>query len=348
MPRTWLETATRSFNSAVSWPRQQRQLFYTTMAGQLEAGVATGQAVANLGRSGGFPKPTVKAMDGMGEDLSRGRTFWQALDGTRSVPDDEVGVVRVAEQSGALAEGLRDLAREGTAKLGIGRSVLAPNAYYLVAFVAAVFGVAQLDELMEAGALAPEALAANDAYRLSRAINVYGPALGLVLAASTVGVMVARSRWRGALRRVLLVFDWEYRARLTLQFAEHAARLYARGATHTDVLDAFESAYGRAGYRRWAVREARREHVDGGIAIETAIKDRLVSAGVAGLVASMVPGGDRNRYAGAWASVAESRRELLKAAFARVANMVKLGAVAALGGAMSVVLPGMYAAYTTV
>lgn len=348
MPRTWLETATRSFNSAVNWPRQQRALFYTTMAGQLEAGVATPVAVANLGQSGGFQKATVKAMRGMGEDLARGRTFWEALDGTRAAPDDEIGLVRVAEQAGVLAEGLRDLAREGAAKLGIARSVLVPNAYYLVAFVAAAFGIAQLDELMEAGALVPEELAGNDAYRLSRAVSVYGPAAALAVAGAAVGVMALRSRLRGAARLLLTVFDWEYRARMGLQFAEHSARLYARGATHTDVLDAYEAAYGRSGYRRWAVREARREHVDGGIAIETAIKDRLVPAGVAGLVASMVPGGDRNRYAAAWASVAEFRRELLKAAFARVSNMVRLGTVAVLGGTMGVVLPGMYAAYTTV
>ena len=61
----------------------------------------------------------------------------------------------MAEQTGVLAGGLRDLAREATTKLGIARSVLAPNAHYLVALVAAVFGIAQLDELMEAGALVP-------------------------------------------------------------------------------------------------------------------------------------------------------------------------------------------------
>lgn len=348
MQRTWLQTTTRSFNSAVSWPRQQRQLFYTTLAGQLDAGVATSTAVRNLGRSGGFPKATLKAMDGMREEMARGRTFWQALDGTRSVPDDEVGVVRVAEQTGVLAGGLRDLAREATTKLGIARSVLLPNAYYLVALVAAVFGVAQLDELMTAGALVPEALETNGAFRLSRLVSGYGPGVGIGAASLALGVMAARARWTGWHRVLLLVFDWEYRARVTVQFAEHAARLYARGGTHTDVLDAYESAYGRSGFRRWAVREARREHVDGGIAIEAAIKGRLVSPGVAGLVASMVPGGDRNTYAGAWASVAESRRELLRAAFARVSNMVKLGTVAVLGGAMSVVVPGMYAAYTTV
>ena len=348
MPRTWLQATTRSFNSAVNWPRQQRQLFYTTMAGQLEAGVAAAAAVRNLGRSGGFPKATLKTMAAMAAELERGRTFWQALDATRSAPDDEVGVVRVAEQTGVLADGLRDLAREAASKLGIARSVLAPNAYYLVALTAAVFGVAQLDELMEAGALVPEALETNDAYRLSRWIGDYGPGFGIAAAGLSAGVMAARSRWKGWQRALLLVFDWEYRARMTVQFAEHAARLYARGGTHTEVLDAYESAYGRSGYRRWAVTEARREHVDGGIAIETAIKGRLVTAGVAGLVASMVPGGDRNRYAGAWASVAESRRELLRAAFARVSNMVKLGTVAVLGGAMSVVVPGMYAAYTAV
>ena len=348
MQRTWLQTTTRSFNSAVSWPRLQRQLFYTTMAGQLEAGVATSTAVRNLGQSGGFPKATLKAMRGMSEELERGRTFWQALDSTQSVPDDEVGVVRVAEQTGVLADGLRDLAREAASKLGIARSVLAPNSYYLVALLAAVFGVGQLDELMEAGALVPEALETNRAYRLSRLVSGFGPALGIGAAGIALGVMAARARWRGWHRVLLLVFDWEYRARMTVQFAEHAARLYARGGTHTDVLDAYESAYGRSGFRRWAVTQARREHVDDGIAIETAIKGRLVSPGVAGLVASMVPGGDRNRYAGAWASVAESRRELLRAAFARVSNMVKLGTVAVLGGAMSVVVPGMYAAYTAV
>ena len=348
MQRTWLQATTRSFNSAVSWPRQQRQLFYTTMAGQLEAGVATLTAVRNLGRSGGFPKATLKAMNEMSEELAQGRTFWQALDGTQSVPDDEVGVVRVAEQTGVLAGGLRDLAREATTKLGIARSVLAPNAYYLVALVAAVFGIAQLDELMEAGALVPEALEENAAYRLSRLVSRYGLGLGMGAGCLALGVMTARVSWIGWRRALLIVFDWEYRARMTVQFAEHAARLYGRGGTHTDVLDAYESAYGRSGFRRWAVTQARREHVDRGIAIETAIKGRLVPPGVAGLVASMVPGGDRNRYARAWASVAESRREMLRAVFARVSNMVKLGTIAVLGGAMSVVVPGIYAAYTAV
>ena len=348
MPRTWLQAATRSFNSAVNWPRQQRRLFYTTMAGQLEAGVATSTAVRNLARSGGFQKATSKVMGQMSAELAQGRTFWQALDATQAVPADEIGVVRVAEQSAVLSEGLRDLAREATSKLGIARSVLAPNAYYLVALVAALFGLAQLAELMEAGALVPEVLEDNDAYRLSRLVSGYGPGIGGAAGGLVLAVMVARARWTGWQRVLLLVFDWEYRARVTIQFAEHAARLYARGGTHTDVLDAYKSAYGHSGYRQWAVTEARREHVDGGVSIETAIKGRLVSAGVASLVASMVPGGDRNRYAGAWASIAESRRELLRAAFARVSNMVKLGTVAVLGGAMSVVVPGMYAAYTTV
>ena len=39
---------------------------------------------------------------------------------------------------------------------------------------------------------------------------------------------------------------------------------------------------------------------------------------------------------------------MLRAVFARVSNMVKLGTIAVLGGAMSVVVPGIYAAYTAV
>ena len=348
MLRILTETTTSWLNSVLRWPPQRRRLFYLTFAGQLEAGVAAGAALTNLVDAAAFDKATTEAARSMRDDVSRGRAVWQALDATRSAPADEVGLVRVAEGAGLLAEGLRDLARLHDAKLGIARCVIGPNAYYLGAFAAALVGIAQLDELLMAAAVSPEGLADNAAYELSRAVSHYGPAAVVGIAVLAVLIGLGRARWIGGARVLLGFFDREHRARVGLQFAEHAARLYGRGATHADVLQAFEDAYARRGFKLWAVAEARRDHVQGGVAIEAAIRGRLVAPRVAGLLAGMVPGGDRKLYPRAWATIAETERALLEARFSTASNIVRFGTIALLGGLMSIVVPGMYSAYTVI
>ena len=348
MLRILTETTSKWLNSVLRWPSRRRRLFYLVFAGQLEAGVAASTALGNLVDSVAFDTPTVDAARSMRDDVTRGLPVWQALEATGSAPPDEVGLARVAEGAGLLAEGLRDLAGMSNARIGIVRSILGPNAYYLGAFVVALVGIAHLDDLLMTAALSPQSLDQNSAYRLSRAINDYG--LGAFLGIALLAAWVMFGRWHctGRVRRLLGFFDAEHRARVGLQFAEHAARLYGRGATHVDVLQAFEDAYGRGGFKLWAIREARREHVEGGMAIEAAIKGRLVAPRVAGLLAGMIPGGDRSLYPRAWATIAETERVLLEARFSTASNLVRLGTIAVLGGLMSIVVPGMYSAYTVV
>lgn len=347
MTPRWFEATAIWWRCAVSFPRSRRRVFYQLAAAQLRGGVAPSAAFAAMAAELSLDRASGAAARRVAAAVGEGRGVWEGLVRTRSVPADEVGVVRVAEGAGDLAGGFEELAAEASGRLGILRSVLGPNTYYLAALGVGVFGVTHLGDLMEAGSPDPAALAANGAYRLSRALSAWAPAGAVFVAAGAATVVAGRRFWRGRARLALGFFDAEHRARIALRFAEMAARLYRRGASHGAVLRAYEEAYAGSGFTAWAARSARRD-LDAGMEVEAALRGRLVTPGIAEIVTVMVPGGDPALYAGAWAEVAEIQRTLLSARYAAAANAVRIGALALIGGMIAVVVPGMYAAYTVV
>ena len=278
--------------------------------------------------------------------LSTRAVWWPtALSRTRSVPLDEVGLVRVAERLGTMVDAFEDLGRARSARLRIARNVLAPNGYYLVSLAIAVAGAMQLEDML-GSVLGHDVLAENGAYMLSRWLNDWAPlGIGAVLAVAA-GVLAGRQWWHGRARRLLWFFDVEHRARVALQFAEFAARLYGRGATHADVLDAYADAHAHGGFVRWAIREVRRDHVDAGMSIEDALAGRLVPEWLAGVLSAMVPGGRRDLYPGAWEALGKMQRSLLEARLRTASAMVRAVAIGAIGLLIAVVVPGIYSAYT--
>ena len=348
MSGTWIETIATWFRCAFSFPPARRQLFYRLVAAQLRGGVAAPAAFLGLARALTVDRASAGIARAVATSIRDGKAVWEGLAETGSVPADELGIVRVSEASGTLAEGLESLAAAAASGLSITRSVIAPNAYYLVVLAAGLFGVGELEELLAAGFLDADGLEENGAYRLSAAVNDYGPWLGAVGLAAAVTVTIGRRGWHGVARRALGPFDGEHRSRVALRFAELAARLYRQGASHPEVLRAYEEAHGRGGYARWAVREARRDHAEAGVAIERALRGRLVTEGMAELLGAMVPGGDRGLYPRAWNELAGIQRTMLEARYKAAANLLRVILLVLLGGIVGIVVPGIYAAYTVI
>ena len=320
-------------------------MFYRLVAAQLRGGVAVRRALATLATSARLDAVSTGVARTVGAAVEEGHLVADGLAETRSAPIAEIGLIRVAERSGTLADALEELGRRRAKGLGIARNVLAPNGYYLVALIVAVFGTMQLEDMLGT-VLGHDALASNGAYVLSRRLNDWAPPGMVVVAAAAVGVVAARRRWHGRARRLLWFFDAEHRARLGLQFAEFAARLYSRGATHSEVLDAYADAYATTAFVRWAVREARRDHVEAGMPIEDALAGRLVPEWLAGVLAAMVPGGRRDLYPGAWDAVGTMQRSLLEARLRTVSAFLRAAAIGSIGLLVAVVVPGIYTAYT--
>ncbi len=343
--RTWKVAAATWLNCAFRFPRARREVFYRLLAAQLRGGVALPAALDTLGGSAGLDTYSTRVARVVGTIVGQGKVMAEGLAATRSVPAAEIGFLRIAERSGTMVGALEDLGRRSGSRLGIARNVLAPNSYYLLALVVAVAGTMQLEDLLGA-VLGQDVLAANDAYLLSRALNDWvQPGIVAVLGL-LAGVLAGRRFWRGRARRLLWVFDTEHRARLALQFAEFATRLYHRGATHAEVLQAYEEAYADRGFARWAVREVQRDHIDAGLAIEDALAGRLVPEWLAGVLAAMVPGGRRDLYPDAWDALGSMQRSLLESGLGTASAIVRAGAIGTIGILVAVVVPGIYTAYS--
>lgn len=343
--RTWKDALSTWLNCAIRFPQSRRVVFYRLVAAQLRGGVAVRRALDTLGTSARLDAVSTGVAKRVGAAVEEGRLMAEGLAATRSVPLAEIGQIRVAERSGTMVSALEDLGQGRAKRLGIARNVLAPNSYYLVALLVAVAGTMQLEGMLGA-VLGHDVLASNRAYALSRRLNDWVPVGSGALAVAAVGVVAGRRYCHGRARRLLWFFDAEHRARLAIQFADFAARLYNRGATHPEVLDAYEEAYAHGGFAQWAVREARRDHVDAGMSIEDALAGRLVPEWLAGVLSAMVPGGRRDLYPGAWDALGTMQRSLLEARLGTAAVFVRGAAIGTVGILVAEVVPGIYTAYT--
>ena len=327
-------------------PRDQRELMYQTMAAQLRAGVPAETAFETLATGVELsPQVTVVAR-AAARAAADGRGVVDGLAETLCVPHADLGVLRVAERTATLEEAFVDLNAAQAEGLGIMSRVVAPNAYYLVLLTLALAGTTQVTGLLAVVGEYTD-LEGNNAYALSAAVNAYLGPVCAVAAAMVAVVLGGRGRLTGFSRRVLLVFDAEYRAQVAIRFCDFAARLYARGASHSEVLDAVEDALGGGGFVQKAIADARRDHVAAGMAFEDAIAGRLLSPALASVLKGMVPGGERRLYPGAFRAIAEIQRAMLRRRLGAAASAVRTLAAGAVGVMIAILVPGIYAAFSS-
>ena len=329
---------------AFEFPREQRGLFYRILRAQLGAGVAPATACETLAERVRVSK-RMSLVAAAGARAARdGRGVVEGLGGTLCFPAEDVGVLRIAERAAALEQALADLENAQAERLGIASQVLGPNSYFLAMLGVAVFGGSQVADLLSVvGDQA--ALAANEAYMLSVGIRTYGPPFGIVVGAAAALVAFGRLRWQGRVRRLLWAFDGVYRAQTGIRFADFAARLYDRGASHPAVLDAVQEAFGRGGFLGRGVDRARRD-LAAGMAFEDAVAGRLLTRELAEILKGLVPGGDMRLYPAGMRAVAAMQRALLRRQLGVGRTAVRTAALAAVGMFVAVMAPGIYSAFS--
>lgn len=323
----------------VRFPSRQRGLFYDILATQLGSGIAVGEAcatVAEVGVSAQMARVARAAADAEAE----GRGAVEGLADSGCLPVTDVRLLRVAERSASLGEALRDLRSAQAGRLGVLATVIVPNTYPLAMLAVALVGGSLVADFV-ATAVGEEEMAGNRAVELSRAIKEYGPPVAFVAAGMLALGAVGLTRWRGPHRRLLGVFDGVYRTQVGIAFAGLAARLTERGAGDVEVLDAAEEAFGRRGYTGSGIALVRRD-VEGGVAMENALAERLLTSEYAAVLKALVPRGERELYPRGYRAVADVQTSVLRGqlnAAAGTLRMVALGGAAVL---IMVMVPGIY------
>ena len=329
---------------AFEFPRDQRGLFYQIMRAQLGAGVAPATACETVAEGVRVSKRMTMVAEAGARAARDGRGVVEGLSGTLCFPAEDVGIMRIAERAAALEGALADLETAQTERLGILSQVVVPNAYFLVMLgIGLGFGAQVAGLLSVVGDQA--ALEANDAYVISVAIGTYGPPIGVVFGTAAAIVAFGRLRWQGRIRRLLWAFDGVYRAQTGIRFADFAAGLYERGASHPAVLDAVQEAFGRGGFVGRSVDRARRD-LAGGMGFEDAVAGRLLTRDFTEILKGLVPGGDMRLYPDGMRAVGAMQRALLKRQLGIGRAAVRTVALGGCGGLIAFMAPGIYSAFS--
>ena len=334
--KRWLMTTFR-------FDREQRALLYQTMAAQLAAGVSAQAAFETLARTLRLSPELTRTAQSAAQAGMEGRGVTDGL--AKTLPPDELGVLRIAERNNTLAEAFGLLQQRSDERLNLAAKVLLPNLYYLIMLTVLGFFATQAEDLL--GVMGdPALLQRNPAYALSRWVNALWPPALAVLLGAAIMVIYGRSQWLDPWRRCLGVFDSDYRYRLGLRFCDFAAGLYAQGATHTEVLTATRDAHGQDRYVRWAVDAARRAHIEDGLAIEDALAGRLLPGRYAALLKGFVPNGERSRYPGGYRALATLLRVTLQKHYRAAAMVVRALTLTAIAALALTLARGIYGIFT--
>ena len=336
--RTW-------WRSTAEFPASQRRIFYDVMAAQLAAGVPAASGCETLSGTVTISAPMTRLAEGGVAAAREGRGVVAGFGDTGYLPMEDLGLLKVAERSASLGEAFRDLSAAGGDRLGIVSSVLAPNGYFLFVLALALAGASQLADVLSVAERLTD-LSQNNAYRLSRWIEAYGPWALAVFGGVAGAMAVGRIRWIGSLRRVLLGLDGIYRAQVGIKFSVFAGRLYDRGAAHVEVLDAAAEAFGRSGFVGHGIARARADHAVAGMGIEDALAGRLLTAEAAAILKGLVPRGERGLYGRGFRAVAAIQTAVLRSRLTAVASAVRTVAIAGVGLLVAVVVPGIYEAFS--
>lgn len=327
-----LEKLMNRWNTAVILDREERSTFYGVLRSQIHAGIPVRTACESIQALEHLPATWHRLARAGYQSGHQGRTIAAAWRDTNLLPDEDIGVIRVAERTGTLPQAFRSLEQKaGRRTLSFASRVVVPNAYYLSILLMLLVVVWHVQPF--AATLSMD-LTTNSAWVLSGHVRAHGPWVGAMTLALILTTWHGKNRWtRPGWRRLLLGFDLEFRYRVSLEFARLAEMLGRQGASNVEILESFLEVRGDNPFVRAAVRDAGRRVHQSGERWENAISGGLLTAEHASLLASLVPGEQRDLYPDAYQALAGIIERMLTMMYRRIGNIFRMlvfGGIAAL------------------
>lgn len=320
-------------------------MFYKILAAQTQSGVRL-LTICQMLKDKAQLDPGVKQLAKYGADAAQaGRLASVGFADSGYLPAVDAGVLRVAEQNGSLTDALAELTDTERDARTFFTGVFKPAAFQLVPASVAISMVTASPELLKDIVQDPTALEAMPLYIVATFLQTFGPALGVLIALFVAFCWWGRSRLTN--RRWLLGwFSRDWLDQVAIAYCRLAASMTRQGATHLQTLHAFAEAY-RSTFVQAMVPLATRDVTDGR-AYAASLGDRLLPADVAELLDALVPGEDRERYPGAFETLASMQEALLANHYAVRARALKFTFMAVSAGFLVLMFHGLFNAAQTV
>ncbi len=305
------EVLIRWWNTTLRFDAAKRSVFYRILAAQIRGGLSVHQAFENLNANlATYPEARIIARQVL-RSVRNGEGVAQGADTSRLLPRFDVGLMKMAEKNDSWQVAFTVLGEDAASPATLFNKVIKPNTYYLLVVTALLVLYYVMQDFFVDMAGNRQAVEGIAAYQLSLFLNNW---IGLILLSLTLYlglVLWGRTRWSGPARRLLTLFDTDYRQHVALRFTRLAQAMYQQGASHVEVLDQAREIFSNEPYVRRLLRNTHTAHTRTGMAIEAALADRLLSRAHAGILQNMAPEGRIETYAGAYAALTELLQVLI-------------------------------------
>ncbi len=320
---------------------EQRALLYETLAAQLASGLPPQRAFEGLCQFAQITPVISKVAATAAAAGREGRLLTEGLAESGYIPPVEVGILQIAERNNRLQSACEGLQNQAKERLSFVSVVVLPNSYYLFILMVLLFMAYQAEELIQAIGHGSDSVHVP-AYQLSLLLKGWAMPIASGLALVILTIVFGRSFLTGLTRRILGFFDLEYRSLLAIRFADMASVLSTEGATHRDILDAAQLAFGHEAYVRWAVAEARQRHLGDGETIEDSLADTLLTGSLSSLLSALTPGREQEAYPAAYEALGRIQRVRLRTQYRWIAAGFRMLLLASIALLLLTLMHGVY------
>lgn len=320
-----------------------RRLLYRIMHAQVSSGMRINTACEKVMDLKGRLKPALTEIAEAGAAAAdEGRQIADGWRDTDYLPEEDLGLLEVSEDRGTLNETLEYLSSADRTSLGLFRSVVAPNIYSAVLFLVGFTAVFMAVDLFAAFPKVGEGTVAAPVLSISEWLQRYATVLAVAL--TVLGLLIARGRsaWTGVKRRLLLIFDEDWRFQLGLRFCHMAETLFAHGATTSEVIDAAQRALGSRRYTTRSLNDIRQDVVRDGRPFADALSGRILTPELAACLQGMVPEEDPRMFPAALDTLAKVYQALLEEKYRKWQRMLNVALLLGSAGAVLLVAHGVF------
>ena len=333
------------WRSHVEMDATTRTMFYKILAAQTRGGVRP-LTVCQMLKDKKQLDSGIKRLAKAGADAAQsGRLASEGFTESGYLPAADVGILRVAEQNGTLADALAELTDAERQRRTFFSGVFKPAAFQLLPAAVAVGMVTASPTLLTDVVTDGAALDRMPLYQVATFLQTFGPAVGAFMLIFVCFCWWGRSRLIQR-RWLLIVFNRDWLDQTAIAYCRLAASMTRQGATHLQTLQAFSDAF-RSPYVSAMIPIAIRDVTDGR-AYTASLADRLLPADIAELLEALVPGEDRTRYPNAFETLADMQEALLANHYNVRARGLKFIFMTTAAGFLVLMIHGLFNAAQTI
>lgn len=285
---------------------------YKIIRAQLRAATTFADACAMLREAQHVSKEvTAVAREGVNA-AERGDLVATGWEQSCRIPQIHVGMLKVAERRGTVADALDDLLLMHDTTPSFAKDVVLPNLYHLVVLAIALTGVYFSSALFEMIALPGTDPNTVPVYKMSKWMQQWMPTVALVSVGLLLFVIWGRPNLTGTSRLSLLIFDLEWRWQFGLRYSRLCEGLYRQGGNEAEMLEATSTSLGHGAFAKRYLKEVSEALSTRGQALHVALSDRLLTKDMATVLGGLTPGGSRSLLPAAFNALADMHEAFLQ------------------------------------